>query len=171
MGGLAEDFLYRQNEFLIVGLLLALLLIATEIGFRRGRSVRSAIEESARSHYWTLQAGVMGLLALLLAFTFSMSVTRYETRKLLLVDEVNAIGTTYLRSQMLPEPYRSEVAKLVGDYVANRLRDYGAVLDEQEIEAERTSTAGGCKINSGRRLSGLPLKIPSRCPPDYSSVL
>ncbi len=135
MSGLAEDFLYRQNEFLIVGLLLALLLIATEIGFRRGRSVRSAIEDSAKSHYGTLQAGVMGLLALLLAFTFSMSVTRYETRKELMIDEANAIGTTYLRSQMLPEPYRSEVAKLIGDYVANRLRDYGSVLDEQEIEA------------------------------------
>ena len=78
----------------------------------------------------------MGLLALLLAFTFSMSVTRYETRKQLLVDEANAIGTTYLRSQMLPEPYRSDVAKLTGDYVASRLRDYGTVLNEQEFETE-----------------------------------
>jgi len=134
LSGLAEEFLYRQNEFLIVGALLALLLIATEVGFRGGRSVRSAIEESAKSHYWTLQAGVMGLLALLLAFTFSMSVTRYESRRQLLVDEANAIGTTYLRSQMLPEPYQSEVAKLIGDYVANRLRDYGTALDEDEVE-------------------------------------
>jgi hypothetical protein len=136
LSGLTEEFLYRQNEFLIVGTLLALLLIATEIGFRRGRSVRSAIEDSAKSHYWTLQAGVMGLLALLLAFTFSMSLTRYESRRQLLVDEANSIATTYLRSQMLPEPYHSAVAKLTADYVASRLREYGTVLNEQESEAE-----------------------------------
>jgi hypothetical protein len=71
---LSEECLYRQNEFLTVGTLLGLLLGATEIGFRRGRAVRCRIEDSAKSHYWTLQAGVMGLLALLLAFTFSMAV-------------------------------------------------------------------------------------------------
>jgi len=133
---LAEGFLYRPNEFLIVGALLALLLIATEIGFRRGRSARPAIEDPAKSHYWSLQAGVMGLLALLLAFTFSMSVMRYDARKELLIDEANAIGTTYLRSSMLPEPYRSEVAKLIGDYVASRLRDYAIAVDEEKREAE-----------------------------------
>ncbi len=117
-------------------MLMALLLIATEIGFRRGRAARPAIEDPAKSHYWSLPAGVMGLLALLLAFTFSMSVTRYETRKELLVDEANAIGTTYLRSRMLPEPYRSEVAKLTADYVASRLRDYGTALNEEKIAVE-----------------------------------
>jgi hypothetical protein len=132
---LADEFLYRQNEFLIVGLLLALLMTATEIGFRRGRAVRSAVEDPAKSHYWTLQAGVMGLLALLLAFTFSMSVTRYETRRITLIDEVNAIGTAYLRSRLLPEPFRSEVAKLIVEYVGNRLHDYGMILDRQEIQA------------------------------------
>ena len=132
----AEEFLYRQNEFLIVGTLLALLLIATEIGFRRGRAVQSGIEDPAKSHYWTLQAGVMGLLALLLAFTFSMSSTRYETRKLLLVDEANAIGTAALRSRMLAEPFRGEAAKLIADYVACRLHDYGAARTEEETEVE-----------------------------------
>jgi hypothetical protein len=132
---LAEEFLYRRNEFLIVGTLLGLLLSATEIGFRRGRAVRSKVEDPAKSHYWTLQAGVMGLLALLLAFTFSMAVSRYEARKQLLVDEANAIGTAYSLSRMLPEPYRSEVAQLLEKYVACRLRNYGTVLDEEAVAA------------------------------------
>ena len=132
---LAEEFLYRQNEFLVVGTLLGLLLSATELGFRRGRAVRSKIEDSAKSHYWTLQAGVMGLLALLLAFTFSMAVSRYETRKQLLTDETNAIGSVYSLSRMLLEPYRSEVAKLIDKYVECRLHDYSRVLDEDEVAA------------------------------------
>jgi hypothetical protein len=132
---LSEEFLYRQNEFLIVGTLFGLLLSATEIGFRRGRAVRSKIEDSARSYYWTLQAGVMGLLALLLAFAFSMAVSRYEIRKQLLIDETNAIGTVYSIAGMLPEPYKSEAAKLVGNYVACRLHDYSALLDEMEVAA------------------------------------
>lgn len=137
----AEEFLYRQNEFLIVGTLLGLLLAATEIGFRRGRAVRSEIEDSAKSHYWTLQAGVMGLLALLLAFTFSMAESRYETRKQLLVDETNAIGSVYSFSRMLPEPYRSEAAKLMDRYVRCRLHDYSTVLDEQEVAAANLTCA------------------------------
>jgi hypothetical protein len=132
---LGEEFLYHQNEFVIIGTLLIVLLSATEIGFRRGVAVRSQIEDPVKSHYWTLLAGVMGLLALLLAFTFSMASSRYEARKKLLVEETNAIATAYLRSHMLTEPYRSAIAKLTSDYVACRLYDYSTVMDEAEATA------------------------------------
>lgn len=132
----AEEFLYRQNEFLIIGTLLVVLLIATETGYRRGRAARVGIEDPAKSHYWTLQTGMMGLLALLLAFTFSMSVSRYEARKRLLVDEADSLRTTYLRSRMLPEPFRSQVAGLIDNYVGCRLQDYGAARSEEETEIE-----------------------------------
>lgn len=138
---LTEEFLFRQKEFLIIATLLVLLLSATEIGFRWGRAVRAKVEESAKSHYWTLEAGTMGLLALLLAFSFSMSVMRYEARKQLLVDEANVIGTASLRSRMLPEPYRSEVAALMNKYVACRLDDYSKVLYENEAAAANLACA------------------------------
>jgi hypothetical protein len=128
-------FLYRQNEFVLIATLVALLFIATEIGYRRGRSTRARLEEAAKSHHSTLQTGVMGLLALLLAFTFSMSSTRYETRKLLLVDEANAIGTAWLRSGMLPEPYRSSVTGLLRDYTGFRLDYYQSVASDRSVDA------------------------------------
>jgi hypothetical protein len=136
-----EEFLYRQKEVLIVATLLGLLLGTAEIGFRWGRAIRLKVEEPAKSQYWTLQTGTMGLLALLLAFTFSMSVMRFETRKQLLVDEANAIGTTALRSGMLPEPYRSAIAVLMDEYVACRLDDYSRPLDEQETAAANLACA------------------------------
>jgi hypothetical protein len=64
-----------------------------------------------------------------------MAVSRYETRKQLLVDETNAIGSVYSLSRMLPEPYRSEVAKLINKYVECRLHDYSMVLDEEAVAA------------------------------------
>ncbi len=133
---LEEGLLYGQSEFLVIALLMALLFTTTEIGFRRGRNVRSGLEETAKSYHSTLQTGVMGLLALLLAFTFSMSVTRYETRKELLVDESNAIGTTWLRSRMLPEPYRSTVGGLVREYTDLRLDYYLAAANDRKLSAE-----------------------------------
>jgi hypothetical protein len=60
----AKEFLYRQNKFLICRDGPGIVLGVTEIGFRSGRAVRSEIEDPAKSHYWTLQAGVMGLHAL-----------------------------------------------------------------------------------------------------------
>ena len=52
---------------------------------------------------------ILGLLAFLLAFTFGMAASRFETRRELVLDEANAIGTTYLRAALLPEPHRVEV--------------------------------------------------------------
>jgi hypothetical protein len=127
--------LYRQNEIAVITLLVALLFIATEIGFKRGLAARAHLEEAARSHHSTLQTGVMGLLALLLAFTFSMSSTRYDTRKLLLVDEVNAIGTAWLRSRMLPEPDRSTIGGLIRDYAGFRLEYYRSVAGNRSTDA------------------------------------
>jgi hypothetical protein len=64
---------------------------------------------------------MLGLLALLLAFSFSMALDRYEERRHLVVQEANAIGTAYLRAQMLDEPHRSRLSKLLVEYTDNRI--------------------------------------------------
>jgi hypothetical protein len=65
-------------------------------------------------------AATLGLLAFILAFTFGLAATRYDTRRQVLLDEANAIGTTYLRAGMLPER-REEIRTLLRDYVDTRL--------------------------------------------------
>ena len=64
---------------------------------------------------------MLGLLALMLAFTFSMALTRFEARRDAVVNEANAIGTTALRARLLPEPQRSATLKLLREYVQIRL--------------------------------------------------
>jgi len=63
-----------------------------------------------------LQAALLGLVGLLLAFALSMAVDRFENRRDIVVSEANALGTTYLRAQLLDEPARSESLALLQRY-------------------------------------------------------
>jgi hypothetical protein len=81
-----------------------------------------------------LEAASLGLLALLLGFTFSMALTRFDTRKQLVLDEANAIGTTYLRAQLLPDPARKEVSNLLRRYVDVRLDFYQAGVNQRKLQ-------------------------------------
>lgn len=134
------EFLYRQNEILVVTELFVLLLIATELGFRRGRVIRGSLEDPAKSELTILQGAMVGLLSLLLAFTFAMAESRFETRRQLVLEEANAIGTTYLRSQALAQPDRTKVVSLLREYVTNRLKYYAAGTDPEALEEVNQQT-------------------------------
>ncbi len=103
--------------------LLAALLAASELSFRVGRCSARRHDENVRSQVSTAQASTLGLLALLLGFTMSMAESRFSMRRQILVDEAAAIGTTYLRAELLPDPARTQSRALLRDYVEAR-RDY-----------------------------------------------
>jgi hypothetical protein len=121
---LSGELLYGLNEWRIALIIFTLFLCAIEIGFRLGRREKSKDNELTKSQINMLPAASLGLLALLLGFTFSMALARFDTRKQLVLDEVNAIGTTYLRAQLLPEPARKEVSDFFRRYVDVRLELY-----------------------------------------------
>lgn len=76
--------------------------------------------EGAEQHGYIISA-VLGLLALLLGFTFSLAAERFEARRYLVAEEANAIGTAYLRAQLLPEPHRARAGDLLVRYTDNRI--------------------------------------------------
>jgi hypothetical protein len=117
VGGL----MYIIDLWLIFVCTVAFFLLAFEGGFRFGRLIRTRIDETAKSWISTIDAAILGILALLLGFTFSMSLSRFDLRKQLVIEEANAIGTTYLRAQLLPEPYMTEISDLLRQYVDVRL--------------------------------------------------
>ena len=86
---------------------------------------------------------MLGILALLLAFTFSLSLQRYEDRSDAVVDEANAIGTAYLRSQLLPAAVRDDVRRLLGEYVDLRVRTGTIATNEKQPLAALLDQAGG----------------------------
>ena len=66
-------------------------------------------------------SSVMGLLALLIGFTFSLALDRFDARRGAVVDDANTIGTTYLQTQLLDSPHRERISQLLMAYANNRL--------------------------------------------------
>ncbi len=115
------DQLYTLNPWLAYGLATAIILAAAEFGHQIGVSWRHRHPEATSPDITTLVSAALGLLALMIGFTFSMSLSRYDVRRGALLNEANAIGTTDLRARLLPEPHAGEVRKLLRDYVQLRI--------------------------------------------------
>lgn len=100
--------------WLIFLLSIALFGVASEIGHRIG------VESEREANVVTLQASVLGLLALMMSFTFAMSVAHFDQRREATLGEANAIGTAALRARLLPPPLGAESLDLLQNYVAIR---------------------------------------------------
>lgn len=77
---------------------------------------------------------LLGLLALLLSFTFSMAIGRYEDRRKIVVNEANAIGTAFLRADTLPEGEVAHAKELLRQYVQNRIEFFDSGEDAARFE-------------------------------------
>jgi len=115
---------------LFLGLVLANLL-ADEGGFRVGYFRARREHKEGDATVGAIVAAELGLLAFLLAFSFNLAASRFDARRHTLVDEANAIGTTFLRAAMLPEAQGGPVRQLLRDYADMRLAPTrGAPIDE-----------------------------------------
>ncbi len=119
---------------LIALALLALMVIGAELGYRLGRRGRRTHNELTHVQITSIQAATLGLLALLLGFTFALALSRFEYRKQMVVQESNAIGTAALRSEFLPVSHDDEVDRLFRRYVEIRLE---SVLRTGQGSSER----------------------------------
>jgi hypothetical protein len=109
--------LYDYPLFAIFLVGVVLILAASEIGRRIG--IHAAANGGGEVS--TLESAVLGLMALMIGFTFAMALSRFEARRDAVLNEANAIGTTALRARLLPQPERGESLKLLREYVAVRL--------------------------------------------------
>ncbi len=128
--------MYNFSSLFITGLLFLLIIIGNEGGFRLGRYIQYKTNDELRSLTGSLQASILGLLALLLGFTFSMSMQRYDSRNHALIDEATAISATLLRVQLLDNKYKAEVDQLLDDYIHLRLKVATIDLTQGELRRE-----------------------------------
>jgi hypothetical protein len=106
---------FRLNSWELAIAFAVIMFGATAIGLFIGRRLAQHAE-TLREPFGVIQAALLTLVGLLLAFTLAMAVTRYEARRAAVVDDANAIGTAYLRAQTLPEPMRSASLRLYPTY-------------------------------------------------------
>jgi hypothetical protein len=112
-----SDFWLEQIPLWGVFILTVIMvLLSIGAGVFMGDRRRRQPDHEAESSLGTIITATLGLLAFMLAFTFGMAANRLETRKQLLLDEINAIGTTYLRAGYLLKPHSSEIRKLLREY-------------------------------------------------------
>ena len=121
------DWLYDLPLLVIFAGTIVIFLISLGAGLWLGNRHRNEGEKDP--HINTIQAAALGLLGLLLAFTFAMSADRYNSRRKVVVDEANAIETAYLRADMLPEPNGTQIQDLLKEYVDIRVEFVNAGED------------------------------------------
>jgi hypothetical protein len=126
---------------LVLGVVLFLIVLGScAIGVLVARQLRGR-HETWREPIGVVQAALLGFVALILAFGLTMAVGRYETRRVELVKETNAIGTTYLRAQTLSEPVRSQSLELLKRYTDVEIRL--STTRPGSAEARRVVANGG----------------------------
>lgn len=116
-----NEILYGYSSVAIAVVLFIAIIVFNELGFRAGRFIQARTDSEVKALTGSIQGSILGLLALLLGFTFSMSMQRFDNRSMALIDESNAIGTAVLRVHLLPEKYQEDVAKHFKEYIALRV--------------------------------------------------
>lgn len=124
-------WLHTAPFSLLVALILVSVLGTLELGCRLGRL--APVDESQSS---LIAAPVLAIVGLLLAFSFSMAGERMALRRAAVLQEGNAIGTFWLRTDLVPEPTRSEMQRRVQRYLDLHVEHWSARVDET-----RTKTA------------------------------
>ena len=125
-----------STSLLAIGLLIGMLFFF-EVGRRIGKTRIVRHPGGLAKGGGAVEAGIYGLLGLLIAFTFSGGASRFEVRRHLIIEEANAISTAYLRIDLLPPAAQPAMRQLFREYLDSRLETYRKLPDIEAAEAER----------------------------------
>lgn len=132
--------LYDIPDGLLIAILLIAMIATVEYGIRVGKRYGQTTWSNAHGIHTTLTAATLALMGLLLAFTFNLSVTRYELRKTLIVTEATAIQSVRSDLEFLTAPPRSRALQLLQAYVQQRI-DFLLVGNNPTREAQTVKQA------------------------------
>ena len=126
-------FFEKMEAYQVAGLLFIIMILA----YLAGNGVRRYKERAGKitedKSIGALEGSLLGLLALLLSFTFSMSSSRHDRRVNIIIEEANDIGTAILRADLYPDSIRQAFRKDFEAYVEARISFYTAKADWAEI--------------------------------------
>ncbi len=104
------------------------------------RRMRRKTQEEERDDFNLIAAGTLTLLGLIIGFSFSMAISRYDQRKNYEEAEANAIGTEYVRADLLPAADGARVRELMRSYLDQRILFY-VTRDERELQRINAATS------------------------------
>lgn len=124
--------MYDHSSVLICFILLIAMIAGLELGFRGGRLWQERVNDGQKSQLGAVQGSLLGLLALLLGFTFSLALQRFDDRSKAVIDEANAIGTALLRTSLLDASVRDDATSSLRAYLDLRVRSSAVSLDHHD---------------------------------------
>ena len=125
---------YTRLIFLISGLLFPATLITMKVGRRLGLRRLAEDPEGARAGVGAVEGAVFALFGLLIAFTFSSAAARYETRRDLIVQHTNAVGTAWLRLDLLPAEVQPALRKDFRLYLDGIIKAHQQAGDREAVD-------------------------------------
>ena len=124
--------IFSSYDAWLVGMALAALMLAAwRLGWRIGQRERQHGAERTASKFDDASVALLGLL---LAFTFSTSITKHDQRRLMVVADSNSIGDFYTCASMLKEPVRTQLQSTIRDYAELRLKVARQPFDRRTFE-------------------------------------
>jgi hypothetical protein len=148
------------DGFFVWGMSLAtavISVISLMIGFRLARNSERPIREQ-EAQVRTMTAAAVGLLTFMLVFTFWIASSHYNQAREVVLDEAGVIGTTYMRADLLPDPYRKEIRNLLREYVDLRLAGIqSANIDQASSREEDVRRRIWSQTMAAREETGNPI--------------
>jgi hypothetical protein len=112
------------------------MLVLLELGRRLGRRRHRRDEEGSRAGLGAVEGAVFALMGLLIAFTFSGAAARFDSRREMIIEEANAIGTAWMRLDLLPPAAQPDLRASFRKYLDHRLAAYASVPDMAAVQRE-----------------------------------
>ena len=131
---MASHFLDQFHIEFLFFLTVLLMLFMLEVGYRFGRNKLSSKVKAQTAQVRALMGATLGLLAFMLAFTFSTAQKHYENRIQLQIDEAVLAKNAFMQADLVPEPFRSQVRDLLLQYVESRLQLHKMISEKNEQE-------------------------------------
>ncbi len=125
-----SDFLYNSPTSLVICGLFIFIMLSMWLGSK----LQGIKYLSDKEGFGPIESSLLGLLALILAFTFSATYSRYDERRKIIVEETNDIGTAILRIEMYPDSIKPYLRKDFKEYVEARIDYYKAGTDDLLIQ-------------------------------------
>src|SRR5690348_9097131 len=127
------DWVYERDLTVVYSAIIILIAGTAELGARIGRRFHRVATGGAE--ITTLTGAVLGLVALLLGFSFSFALSRYDARRTMVLEEANAISSTANFALMLPLPAQKPTLSLLRDYIVVRI-GLGVPFDSSKLERD-----------------------------------
>jgi hypothetical protein len=135
----------------------AVSIVSLKIGFRLARTGDRPRREQ-EAHVRTMTGAAVGLLTFMLVFTFWIASSHFNQAREVVLDEAGVIGTTYMRADLLPEPYRMEIRNLLREYVDVRLAGIqSGNIDQASSREEEVRRRIWSKTMAAREATGNPI--------------